>query len=78
MLAAGSAKVWIYIWQCAWCRKVRLWRWGVRLPMVPLLHWRWHIQPPHLPTVEIAVTHGACADCLKRLNGSPGTTCDCR
>ncbi len=69
MFVASNHRVWISMSQCAWCRGVRLWRWYLRLPRMPLLLWMWTVSLPHpLPSLTIGTTHGACPRCAERVN----------
>lgn len=63
---AGSGRTWVPITQCAWCRGIRLGRWYLRLPLLPLLPWRWLLSIPPVLALEISTTYGVCPKCARR------------
>ncbi len=68
--AVESRRIWVSVTQCAWCRGIRVWRWYLRWPKLPLLTWREQFRLPYLPVLVVSMTHGACPDCAQRVNES--------
>lgn len=66
--ARGRRRVWVFITQCAWCRRIKLGRWYLRIPRAPILVWREQVRLPYLPSVVVSMTHGACPKCVRRVN----------
>jgi hypothetical protein len=59
--------LWFPVLQCAWCGAVKLLRWYLPLPGVPILGEERTLQVSSLLAVGFSTTHGICNGCARRV-----------